>query len=464
MPSEKKDFPGAVPSYFDIFKLVWPIALGMVNSAVMQFVDRAYLARHSMLALEAILPATTLAWIFMSFFQSVVGYSGVFVSQYYGAQDNVNTVRSYRAGLLMAVISGLLMIPLIPLGDFIFSFTAASADVLKLEKAYYNIVIACGFFVFGQMAVTSYFTGRGKTRIVFWVSLLGNIINIIVDPILIFGWGIVPELGIKGAAFATVGSLVVQFVSLLFLARRDIKSYLGEVKEDVSKMLELIRQILRFGIPAGAYDVLNMASFTIFVFVTGRVGDVAFAASNACFTVNYLLYAPVMGFSIGAQTLVGQSCGRGETDAARMVAKKTLLLGLGFVVASCAAVAVLHRPLLLLFAPSQLEYQAEFMSVGFLLLILMGAWMIFDATDTIVSGALKGAGDTKFVMIWMFIASFIIWLPVVFLVAKFHNTMPALWATMVGYVLVICTGTLIRWKCGKWRKIVLLSSDDQDRN
>ncbi|MBO5642816.1 MAG: MATE family efflux transporter [Kiritimatiellae bacterium] len=458
MPSKRKDLSRAVPSYFDIFKLVWPIALGMVNSAVMQFVDRAYLARHSMVALEAILPATTLAWIFMSFFQSVVGYSGVFVSQYYGAQDNINTIRSYRAGLLMALISGLLMFPLIPLGDFIFSLTAASTDIFKLEKSYYNIVIACGFFVFGQMAVTSYFTGRGKTRIVFWVSLLGNIINIIVDPILIFGWGGVPEMGIKGAAYATVGSLIVQFVILLLLARRDIKSYAIDLKEDFSKLLELIRQILRFGIPSGAYDVLNMASFTIFVFITGRVGDVAFAASNACFTVNYLLYAPVMGFAIGAQTLVGQCCGRGDTDAARIAAKKTLLLGLCFVVASCAAVALLHKPLLLLFAPSQLEYRDEFMSVGFLLLILMGAWMVFDATDTIVSGALKGAGDTKFVMAWMFIASFIIWLPVVFIVARFHNTMPALWATMVGYVLVICTGTLIRWKCGKWKKIVLLGN------
>ena len=66
--------------YLDILKLVWPLALGMVNNAAMQFVDRAFLAAESMESRVAILPASTLAWVFMSFFQSVVGYSGVFVA------------------------------------------------------------------------------------------------------------------------------------------------------------------------------------------------------------------------------------------------------------------------------------------------------------------------------------------------------------------------------------------------
>ena len=64
-------------AYLDILKLVWPLALGMVNNAAMQFVDRAYLARESMASLEAVLPATTLVWLFLGFFQSMVSYSGV---------------------------------------------------------------------------------------------------------------------------------------------------------------------------------------------------------------------------------------------------------------------------------------------------------------------------------------------------------------------------------------------------
>ena len=88
--------------YLSILKLGWPRALGMINNAVMQFVDRAYLEQYSMTALEAVLPAGTLAWIFMSFFQSVVGYSGVFVAQYHGAGDRAMCRACYRAALGIA--------------------------------------------------------------------------------------------------------------------------------------------------------------------------------------------------------------------------------------------------------------------------------------------------------------------------------------------------------------------------
>lgn len=439
--------------YADIFKIVWPLALGMVNHAVMQFVDRAFLSQFSMTALEAILPASTLSWIFMSFFQSVTGYCGVFVSQYHGAGDKVNVTRSYHAGLLLAAFSGLVMLPLIPLGNFIFAATAATAEILDYEKTYYTIVMAGGFFVFGQMAVSAYFTGRGKTRLVFWVSLAGNLLNIAIDPFLIFGWWGLPRLGMAGAAYATVIALVFQCVILAYLAWRERRASHIEVK-GFGETLGLLKRILRFGIPAGAGEVLNMASFTIFIFVTGRVGEVAFAASNACFSVNYLLYAPMAGFAIGAQTLVGQARGRGDNAGARRVLRKTLHLALAFVMMACLVIVLLHKPILGLFAPSgdPAKY-AEFMHIGFILFLLMGAWMIFDSTDTVVSGALKGAGDTKFVMTWMFVASFLIWLPMVFAVAAFHNTMPALWATQVAYVVIICTGTLIRWRRGRWRRI-----------
>ena len=68
-------------SYSEIIRLVWPLALGMINNAIMQFVDRVYLAHDSMRALEAVLPAGMLMWMFAGFFQSVVGYSSVFVGR-----------------------------------------------------------------------------------------------------------------------------------------------------------------------------------------------------------------------------------------------------------------------------------------------------------------------------------------------------------------------------------------------
>ena len=444
--------------YLDILKLVWPLALGMVNNAVMQFVDRAYLAHASMSALEAVLPAGILAWVFMGFFQSVVGYAGVFVAQYHGAKDFAMCRACYRAALVIALVAGALMLPLWPLGNWILSCTAPSDEVLSLERTYYDIVILGGIFVYGQMATTAYFTGRGLTRIVFWVNLFGNLLNIVLDPILIFGFDFLPSLGIAGAAYATVFSAFVQWLVLALAAHRhrisDLQSSI--VPPPTSHLQPLLLRILRFGIPSGLYELLNMVSFSVFVFVTGGVGDVALAASNACFSVNYLIFAPMMGFALGAQTLVGQARGRKDDAGAHAAFVRTLVLALAFAAVVGALTLAFHRPILALFAPDDVAAAGEFHALGTTLFLLMSAWIFFDAADVVVSGALKGAGDTRFVMVWMLVSAFVLWLPLVFVVRRFHNTMPALWSTMVVYVVIICAGSLVRWRRGKWKGIQLV--------
>ena len=437
----------------------------MVNNAVMQFVDRAFLAKDAMSSIEAVLPASTLAWVFMGFFQSVVGYTGVFVSQYHGAGETDRCRESYRAGLVLALLSGLVSLPLVPLGGWIFRLTAPSAEIVAKEAAYFDVAILGSVFLYGQMAAISFFTGRGRTRIVFWVNLLGNLLNIALDPLLIFGLDLnvplftsafrlsLPAFGISGAAYATVFSQFVQFAVLLVLSRRDVFKRASDSRASFFN-LGLILRILRFGVPAGGYEILNMLSFTIFVFVTGTIGDLEFAVSNACFTINYLLFAPMIGVGIGVQTLVGQAIGRGETAAAESDFHKTLTLGLGFVFIASVLVLVFNRQVLSLFVSDGVN-GAEFYSLGFRLLTIMAGWLLFDALDVIVSGALKGAGDTKFVFLWMFVSSFVVWMPLVFLVMRFSGGMVELWFTMIVYVLVISVGSYIRWSLGGWKRIAI---------
>lgn len=423
----------------------------MVNNAVMQFVDRAYLARYSMEALDAVLPAGVLAWIFMGFFQSVVGYSGVFVAQCHGAGDIGMCKVFYRAAIIISVAAGILMMPLIPLGDWIIAVSAPAGRIAEMERTYYNILLLGGFFVCGQMASSSFFTGRGKTRTVFWVNVAGNLINIALDPFLIFGWCGLPEMGIAGAAWATVISMAVQWL-ILFVAAYRVRV---SVPADCGYR-RAVFQTVRYGIPAGFYELLNMASFTVFVFVTGTVGEIELAASNACFTVNYLLFAPMMGFAIGAQTLVGQARGRGDDAEAFAVLKRTLQLALAMVAVAVVLTLVFHRQVLGIFAPADMVESAQFHRTGKVLMIIMATWMLFDAADIIYAGALKGAGDSRFVMWWMSICALGLWLPSVFAVKTLYGTMPAVWSTMVGYVLVICVGSVVRWHGGSWRKIRLL--------
>ena len=441
--------------YLEILRLVWPLALGMVNNAIMQFVDGVFLARESLESLEASLPASMLAILVMGFFQSVVAYSGTFVAQYHGADDSHGIRMSYRAGLVITLAAGILAIAVIPLGLWAAPLMSENPAVVARASSYYAIVSVGAIALCGQMAASSYFTGRGKTRLVFWVNVLGNAVNIALDPILIFGFCGCPRLGMAGAAYATVAAMFVQWGVLAWCAERDRRSLHGSGAADEPRLWPLVGKVLRYGVPSGAYSALNILSFTIFVFVTGRIGDQEFAVSNACFKVNYFLFAPMEGFSICAATLVGQAQGRGDSAAAHRDAMRTLLLGLSLVAVLSALSVVFYRPILSLFASPGVQL-STFYALGFWLFVLMAAWQIFDATDVIVSGALKGAGDTHFVMWWMTFCAFGLWLPLVWLVAKWHNTMTALWGTMVVYVVVICAGTLVRWYNGGWKRIKLV--------
>ncbi len=441
--------------YLEILRLVWPLALGMVNNAIMQFVDGVFLAHESMESLEASLPASMLAVLVMGFFQSVVAYSGTFVAQYHGAGDSRGIGMSYRAGLVITLAAGILAIAIVPLGLWAAPFMSGNPSVVARASSYYAIVSFGAIALCGQMAASSYFTGRGKTRLVFWVNVLGNAVNIALDPILIFGLCGCPRLGMAGAAYATVASMFVQWGVLAWCAERDLRGLRGGGAADVPRLWPLVGKVLRYGVPSGAYSALNILSFTVFVFVTGRIGDQEFAVSNACFKVNYFLFAPMEGFAICAATLVGQAQGRGDSAAAHRDAMRTLVLGLSLVAVLSALAVVFYQPILSLFASPGVRL-STFYALGFRLFLLMAAWQVFDATDVVVSGALKGAGDTHFVMWWMTFCAFGLWLPLVWAVAKLHNTMTALWATMVVYVVLICAGTLARWYNGRWKRIRLV--------
>ena len=450
-----------IKPYIDIVKLVWPLALGMVNTAVMQFADRAYLASHSQDALAAVLPAGMLMWIFAGFFQSVVGYSSVFVGQFHGEGSPSRCRAAYRGALGLAVAAGLLSLPLIPLGDRILALTTPDAGLLAEKRAYYGILMAGSVFAYVQMAASAYFTGLGRTRIVFWANLLGNALNIGLDPLLIFGcdggWFVLRPMGIAGAACASLLAMAVQMALLVYAAERAVR----RVPAGETRPADSVGRILRFGVPSGLYTVLNLVSFAVFVFVTEHVGEtaaarkLALAVSNACFTVNYLLFAPMEGFSLGASTLVAQAIGRGDRNGAARAARRTLVLGVGFVAVLSSLTLLFADEILDLFDEAADGDVAAFHALGLDLMALMSAWLLFDAADVILGGALKGAGDTKFVMTWALVCAFCVWLPLVFAVRRFHNTMPALWSTMILYVIVICVGSAIRWRRGAWRRIRL---------
>ena len=473
---------GRLAPYLDVFRLTWPLALGMANNAVMQFVDRVFLSNESAASLEAVLPASVFSGVFVCFFQAVVAYSGTFVAQYCGAGSERGCRSSYHAGLAISAIFGAMLLLLVPPGIAVLDWVGHSPDVLAREKTYYSIVTGGGFATCAMIAASGYFTGLGRTRLVFFVNLVGNLLNVLLDYLLIFGVAIpsvgfmLPAFGIAGAAWATVIAQVVQMVVLNALALRDgtgggrspARSCCEARSSNAMEpdlvdgksigFWRLVGRILRFGVPAGVQSMLNILSFLVFVFLTGKVGDMAFAVSNAAFTVNYLLIAPIEGVGIGAGVLVGQRQGAGDTHGAFANGNRALVIAELYVAVAAVLILVFRRQILALFAGDVAAGELpEFMSLGSTLFVMMVVWQFCDAADVVLSGALKGAGDTRFVMVWMLIMAFPFWMPILFATYWLCPTMEALWATMIVYVVVFFVGTILRWHKGPWRQLRLVA-------
>ena len=460
MEEASSDILSRDTGYRGVFRLVWPLALGMANNAVMQFFDRVMLAHESAASLEAVLPASMLVFTIVGFFQSVVAYSGTFVAQYRGAEDFRGCRASYFCALVLAAVCALAACALVPAGLALLDWAGHSPEVLRRERAYFSIVMLGGWALCAQMAAAAYFTGLKRTRLVFWVNLAGNAANVLFDWLLIFGVGPFPAMGIAGAAWATVGAQALQAVILNVTAALDRRPPPGLPASGGPFIgyRTLALRMFRYGIPAGVHNVAMCLAFTIFVFVTGKLGDLAFAVSNAAFTVNYLIYAPMEGFAVGAGVLVGHHQGAGDSAAAVRDGNRTVILAVSYIVVVSLAAVIFHVPILGWFskgvAPADLP---EFMRLGFVLFALMASWQIFDCIETVLSGALKGAGDTRFVMGWMILMSFGFWLPLVWLAYRLHPSMETLWATQVAYVAIFAAGTFVRWKWGPWRRIRLIS-------
>ena len=338
-------------AYRDVFRLVWPLALSMANNAVMQFVDRVFLANESTMSLEAVLPASILAFLFVGFFQSIIVYSGTFVAQYHGAGIETGCRNSYKSALILSALFGAALVGLVPVGNAILDFVGHSAEILEREKTYCSIVLYGGFATCGMMAASGYFTGKGRTRLVFWVNLLGNGLNILLDYLFIFGfdsgisWLRMAPCGIAGAAWATVVAQIVQMVLLNAIAARETlcREKVPHEEKPSDGLWTLTAKILRYGVPSGLQSMLNILSFMIFVFLTGKVGDMAFAVSNAAFTVNYLLIAPIEGIAVGAGILVGQHQGAGDSHGAFASGNRALILAEIYIAVSTTLVLIFRR-------------------------------------------------------------------------------------------------------------------------
>ncbi|MCB2189362.1 MAG: MATE family efflux transporter [Deltaproteobacteria bacterium] len=450
--------------YRDVLRISLPLVVSMASSTVMQFTDRVFLSNYSLEAIAAALPAGVACFLLIALFMGVAAYVNVFVAQYQGAGAYRRVGASLWQGIHFALMAWLVLASFYFLADGLFAWVAHPPRVRVLETVYFKICILGAGFVVLSTALSCFFSGRGLTRPVMVVHLSAAALNIPLDYALIFGAGPFPELGVAGAAIATVAAeaLIVVLLAALIFNRRNEQEF--GVLSGWRWHPEIFRRLVRFGFPGGGHFFLDVFAFTVFVLMVGRLGTVELAASNVVLALNMVAFLPMIGFSIGVSTLVGQAIGAGRPEEGARATASTLHITLCYMGLVGTAFVLAPHPLLALFGASSqnpAEF-AEITAVGVVVLRFVALYTLFDGLAIIYSGALKGAGDIWFVLLAQGACSLgVMALPLYLTLEVWHGGLYAAWACLTGYVAVLGTVFWYRFHTGKWRRMRVIESAEK---
>jgi MATE family multidrug resistance protein len=445
-----------IKPYRKVLRVSMPLVISMSSTMIMEFTDRVFLANYSLDAIAAALPAGITAFLFISFFMGTAQYLNVFVAQYSGSGRPRRVGAALWQGIYFSVFAGVALAGLSFVAEPLFQLGGHPIEVQVLEAVYFKVLcLGSGILIVGT-ALSCFFSGRGRTRLVMIITMIGTLFNIPLDFALINGIWIFPEWGILGAAIATVlsWSLVTLIFMFLVFTRENDRAFNVLTRRALER--DLFGRLMRYGIPSAIQFSLDIFAFTFFIFMVGRIGKIQLAATNIVFSINSLAFMPMMGFSLGTSTLVGQALGRNRVNDAVAATKATIHIVLGYIFILLILFLFLPQPLLELFRPRHLapENFAAIISIGIILLRFVAAYIFFDALYMVCIGVLKGAGDTRFIMLSIGALSLVIMiLPVYIGVEVFGAGLYYAWSCATGFVFFLFATSYWRYRQGRWKSL-----------
>jgi MATE family multidrug resistance protein len=425
-----------------MLRLAAPVALAELGWMAMSTVDTMMIGGLGPAAIGAIGVGSSVYYALAIFGMGLLLGLDTLVSQAHGAGDKADTHHSLAQGVYSAIFIAL---PLTAIFLFI-------GPVFLLLGINYQIAILAAPFVqmlgLGTLplllygAFRRYLQGIGHVRPIMFALISANLVNWLFNWLLIYGhWGM-PALGVVGSALSTCLARVYMAAVLLFFTswfeRGNEQGVRGILRPpDPQRLL----QMAKLGLPAATQILLEIGAFGAAAVLAGRLSPVAMAAHQIALNCAAMSYMVPLGVSSAAAVAVGQAIGRGDPAAARH--NGYIALGIGCSFMACSAAAFLLFPLRILRIYTS---DAGVLATGVGLLAVAAAFQLFDGIQTVLTGALRGAGNTSTAMWVNFAGYWVFGLPIGYLLC-FHLGYGVLgiWWGLTMALIVIALVLLASW-------------------
>lgn len=437
----------------EVLEIAFPLILSTSAMTLQMFVDRVFLMWYDRDAMSAAMLGGILNFVFFSFFLGTATYANTFVSQYDGANRKNRIGPAVWQSIYFSIAAGLIMAAIALFDKRLISLVGHEPAIANYELIYFRILLVGAMPGIVDSSLSCFLIGRGKTWTVMWVNVAKTFVNAVLDYAMIFGKFGFPEWGIGGAAIATViantAACVIYFTIFLLPAHRKSFCTANYVFDK-----ELFGRLMKFGLPSGVQFMLDILGFTVFVVFIGRIDTVSFAASSMALQINTLSFMPMIGFGVATSTLVGRALGADKPQIARKTTFSAAGLTFGYMIVIAAGYWLFPNMFMLPFEAKASAQQMEAIRpIARMLLYFVSFYCLFDTGNIIFSAALKGAGDTRFVMYASLVLNWLImvvpsWAAVTFLQGRAR--LYAAWLALTAYVCALAVLFLLRFLAGKW--------------
>lgn len=436
----------------ELWAISFPLILSMLSINVMTFVDRLILAKYDTRAMNAAVVAGLVFSIFQYGAIGIASVSEVFVGQFNGAQKWQRIGEPVWQMVWFSLMTAFLFVPIGLWGG---TFFISNPEYIDDGVPFFRWMMIFGPSFPLVAALSSFFIGRGRVKLVMITTILSNVLNIMLDFLLIFGVEpLIPSLGASGAAIATGASQAVQAILLLavFLRRRHREKH--GTGEWIFKP-KLFWQVLKIGFPSAMSSIIELTAWSVLAQLLAAVSVAHITIYSIGDSFFVLFTFGFWGLQKGLTTVVANYIGANREH----IVSSCLFSGIKIVL----AIMLLFTIPLFFFPETLVELflnkeaapgvNAELMSYATNAMRWLWVYFMLDAISWLICGVLTAAGDTKFVMVMNSIGAWIFSIVPTYIVVGHLGGSPVVtWTLFALYGLLNSFSFFLRYRSKRWSK------------
>lgn len=440
MSAQTENKMGTMPVNLLLVNISLPMVISMLVQALYNIVDSIFVAQIDEYALTAV----SLAFPLQNFMIAVAAGTGVGVnallSRRLGEKRFDEANKAANSAMFLAFCNWLVFFLVgICFSELYFTLQTEIPEIIEYGKTYLLICCVASFGMFGQFCFERLLQATGRTVCTMITQAIGAIINIIFDPILIFGYFGFPKMGIAGAAIATVfGQIVAMIIALICNCRfnHEIKLSIKGLKPEG----KTLKQIYVVAVPS----ILMQSIGSVMTFFMNKIllgfTSTAAAVFGIYFKLQSFIFMPIMGMNNGLIPIVAYNLGAGFKERIVKAIKSSMVAAVTIMLLGLAAAELIPDKLLMLFNASE-----QLIEIGIPALRIMCTSYVFAGISIIASGAFQGLGKGVYSLVLSVVRQLVVLIPAAYMLSLTGNLIAVWFAFPIAEIAsILMTFVLLR--------------------